>query len=111
MELGLNFMRLGNFAEARQWLDECKTYSSYALETIVHFRIHTAIRTMSLVSKQQKRQQLENINEDVDDSKKTTNGSGLSHSIWSALSRRWTGDKASCTEQIRDVRDEGAESL
>lgn len=117
MELGLNFMRLGNFVEARKCMDECKTYTSYALETIVHFRIHTALRTMSLVSKQQKRQtqqQLECINEEEDDLKKTdsaSNGSGFGFGIWNALSRRLIGDKTTCTEELRKVTDESAESL
>ena len=108
MELGLNYMRAGAFTEARQWFDECKTYSSYALETIVHFRIHTAIRTMSLVTKaekkrqkqqQQQQQQLDSINEDEaegDDGEelaKSKAGGGFG-SIWSALSRRWNGNTA-----------------
>ena len=114
MELGLNHMRLGNFVEARKWMDECKTYSSYALEAIVHFRIHTALRQMSLVNKQQKlqqkNQQLDCLNEhadgneeemtediDVEEMKKDTDSSGSSglSSIWSALSRRLSGKNSS----------------
>jgi len=110
MELGLNFMRLGNFVEARQWLDECKTYSSYALETIVHFRIHTAIRTMSLVTKQQKRQQQLEAAEAAEDLDEAKSASALG-SIWNALSRKLIGDKASVAEEIREVGDESAESL
>lgn len=115
MELGLNFMRAGNFTEARQRLDECKVYSSYAMEAIVHFRIHTAIRTMSLISKQQKRQQREleaaaAVGEDNVDAA----GSGFGSSIWGALSRRWTGAEKSveCTEVSREeTQKETAELL
>lgn len=97
-------MRAGAFTEARQWFDECKSYSSYALETIVHFRIHTAIRTMSLQTKAEKKKRqaqavLDSINEgeeEVNDGEEDSKvKGGLGSSIWSALSRRWTGGNSS----------------
>lgn len=117
MELGLNYMRAGAFTEARQWFDECKGYSSYALETIVHFRIHTAIRTMNLQTKAEKKKrqaqaQLDSINEteeegvaEGEDGKLKASG-GLGSSIWSALSRRWTGSSAVEVAEEEDISEE-----
>lgn len=51
LELGLNHMRMQQYNEARQWLDSAKSYSGYSLETIIHFRIHTAMRTINLIDK------------------------------------------------------------
>lgn len=116
LELGLNYMRLGDFIKARQWLDECKTYSSYALETIVHFRMHTAIRTMSLITKQQKRQQqqiesMTNVN-DYDAEKESDNKSGSTlGSIWNVFSRRVVGDKSATVVDVREANEETVESL
>ena len=45
MELGLTHLVLDNLTEARYWLEKAKKdYSGYLLETIVHFRVHTATR-------------------------------------------------------------------
>lgn len=90
LELGLNYMGVGQFVESRQWLDNAKVHSGYALETIVHFRIHTACRTINQMSK-----------DDEDGVKKSPTG-GL-RSIWSELSRRLTfGEKTTCVDEMRE---------
>ncbi|KAH7638360.1 tetratricopeptide repeat protein 39b-like protein [Dermatophagoides farinae] len=82
LELGLNHLKFGSLAEARRWLDQAKTYSGYTLETIVHFRIHTAIRT---INNQNKSQNLpENDHDDA-----ASNKGGI-RTIWSELSKRLT---------------------
>lgn len=130
MELGLNYMRAGAFTEARQWFDECKTYSSYALETIVHFRIHTAIRTMSLQTKAEKKkklaaaaaaQALDSIKEGEEEAegegeeatkvKGAPAAAGLGSSLWSALSRRWTGGNSSAQKTAPVEEEEEEEEV
>lgn len=45
MELGLTHLSMDNFAESKYWLEKAKRdYSGYLLETIVHFRVHCAMR-------------------------------------------------------------------
>ena len=47
MELGLTHLSLDELSEARLWLDRARTdYTGYLLETIVHFRVHCAMRTI-----------------------------------------------------------------
>ena len=47
MELGLTHLSVEEFAEARLWLDRARRdYTGYLLETIVHFRVHCAMRTI-----------------------------------------------------------------
>lgn len=49
MELGLTYVRSGDHESARSWLEKVRReYSGYLLETVVHFRIHCAMRTMKL---------------------------------------------------------------
>lgn len=76
LELGLNNLNMKQFEEAKEYLEKAKDYTGYAMEAILHCRLHTAIRTMA---------------EEV---KKTgfvfkKNPSGI-RSIWSELSRRLT---------------------
>ncbi len=45
MELGLTHLSVEQFSEARLWLDKARRdYTGYLLETIVHFRVHCAMR-------------------------------------------------------------------
>ena len=45
MELGLTHLSLNEMSEARLWLDRARRdYTGYLLETIVHFRVHCAMR-------------------------------------------------------------------
>lgn len=45
MELGLSYLRQNDFTNARIWLEKSRRdYSGYLLETILHFRVHAAIR-------------------------------------------------------------------
>ncbi|OTF82458.1 hypothetical protein BLA29_013619, partial [Euroglyphus maynei] len=83
LELALNHLKLGSLSEARRWLDQAKTYSGYTLETIVHFRIHTAIRTINNQSKLQTV-----LEHDDDDDHKPEHGT--IRTIWSELSKRLT---------------------
>jgi hypothetical protein len=47
MELGLTLMRRGEDTLAREWLEKSrKQYTGYLLETLVHFRVHCALRSI-----------------------------------------------------------------
>lgn len=47
MELGLTHLSVDELSEARLWLDRARRdYTGYLLETIVHFRVHCAMRTI-----------------------------------------------------------------
>lgn len=47
MELGLTYMRKDEFTTAKTWLERArKDYTGYLLETLVHFRVHCALRTI-----------------------------------------------------------------
>lgn len=91
-------MWAGNFGEARRWLENAKVHSGYALETIVHFRIHTAIRTMKHA---EEKVPPGSQHVDAETTEATKSSSGL-RSIWSELSRRLTfgGEKASDDNNI-----------
>jgi len=88
-------MKAGDYTKARFWLDDSKSYSDYAMETIVHFRIHTALRQMSLINKQLKHSQsvtegeLE-VGEEVGEA-----SPGVMGSLWGAFTwRRWSSTPA-----------------
>lgn len=88
LELGLNHLKLGLLTEARQWLDQAKTYSGYTLEAIVHFRIHTAIRTINSRTKSQTLS--EHDDDSIDQSNEKPPEPGTIRTIWSELSKRLT---------------------
>lgn len=47
MELGLTFAVQGDYSQARHWLEKArKDYTGYLYETIVHFRVHCALRSL-----------------------------------------------------------------
>ncbi|CAG2175151.1 unnamed protein product [Oppiella nova] len=47
MELGLTYLSVNELSEARVWLDRARhDYTGYLLETIVHFRVHCAMRVI-----------------------------------------------------------------
>lgn len=55
MELGLTYMRSGDYTLARQWLEKVRRdYTGYLLETVVHFRIHCALRSIKTKEKEQR---------------------------------------------------------
>ena len=52
MELGLTFAGQGDFTQAKQWLERArKDYTGYLYETIVHFRVHCALRSIKAKEK------------------------------------------------------------
>ncbi|XP_074593365.1 tetratricopeptide repeat protein 39B-like isoform X2 [Brevipalpus obovatus] len=53
MELGLTFVRLGQFRTAHEWLEKSrKNYTGYLLETMVHFRVHCALRNIKIMEQE-----------------------------------------------------------
>ena len=53
MELGLTHLSLDELSDARLWLDRARRdYSGYLLETIVHFRVHCAMRSIKAKANQ-----------------------------------------------------------
>ena len=49
MELGLTHMRKDDYPAAKTWLERArKEYTGYLLETLVHFRVHCALRTIKV---------------------------------------------------------------
>lgn len=53
MELGLTYVRLNDLPAARRWLEKSrKDYTGYLLETMVHFRVHCAMRNIKIMEKQ-----------------------------------------------------------
>lgn len=53
MELGLTFVRLGQFRTAHEWLEKArKSYTGYLLETMVHFRVHCAMRNIKIMEQE-----------------------------------------------------------
>lgn len=47
MELGLTHIRKEEYMVAKSWLERArKEYTGYLLETLVHFRVHCALRTI-----------------------------------------------------------------
>ncbi|CAG2106204.1 unnamed protein product [Medioppia subpectinata] len=47
MELGLTYLSIDDLCEARVWLNRARNdYTGYLLETIVHFRVHCAMRVI-----------------------------------------------------------------
>lgn len=52
MELGLTFAGQGDYTQAKQWLERArKDYTGYLYETIVHFRVHCALRSIKAKEK------------------------------------------------------------
>lgn len=102
LELGLNYYEIKEFAEARQWMEKAREYSSYPLEAIVHFRIHTAIREMNKAIKRMRKQS------DGAGGGEDSKQPGHFRSIWSSLSRRLTfGEKIE--EESEELNEEEVE--
>lgn len=52
LELGLILMNTGALQDAKQWLERARRdYTGYLLETIVHFRVHCAMRNLRAATK------------------------------------------------------------
>ena len=63
MELGLTCAMDGDYQVARQWLEKArKDYTGYLYETIVHFRVHCALR--GIKTKEKRLQQQANQSEE-----------------------------------------------
>lgn len=69
MELGLTCAMDKDYTTAKQWLEKArKDYTGYLYETIVHFRVHCALRGIKakeklLLQQQQQQQQVNNQSE------------------------------------------------
>ncbi|RWS25081.1 tetratricopeptide repeat protein 39B-like protein [Leptotrombidium deliense] len=56
LEIGLSQLKRGQYSSSKQWFEKARRdYSGYLLETLVHFRIHCALRLIKENEKSEKR--------------------------------------------------------